>query len=49
VGGPLHDIVITNIVWCIGYKREFGGGVVYCPIIVQSYFTRVGNAGKRGG
>jgi len=32
---PLHDIVITNIVWCIAYKREVGGGVVYCPIVVQ--------------
>jgi len=32
---PLDEIVITNIVWCIAYKREFGGGVVYCPIIVQ--------------
>jgi len=21
---PLHDIGITNIVWCIAYKREFG-------------------------
>jgi len=21
---PLHDIVITNIVWCIAYKREVG-------------------------
>jgi len=31
------------------YKLEFGGGVVYCPITVQSYCTRVGNAGKRGG
>ena len=41
---PLHDIVITNIVWCIDYKREFGGGVVYCRIIVQSYCTRVGHA-----
>jgi len=35
-GWPSHDIVITNIVWCIAYKREFGGGgVVYCPIIVH--------------
>jgi len=32
---PLHDIVITNIVWCIADKREVGRGVVYCPIIVQ--------------
>jgi len=45
---PLHDIVITNIVWCIAYKRAVGRGVLYCPIIVQSYCTRVGNAGGRG-
>jgi len=32
---PLHDIDITNIVWCLAYKREFGEGVVYCPIVVQ--------------
>jgi len=48
VSWPLHDIVITNIVWCIAYKREVGRGVVYCPIIVQWYCTRVGNAGGRG-
>jgi len=23
---PLHDIVITNIVWCIGYKRKVEEG-----------------------
>jgi len=23
---PLHDIVITNIVWCMAYQREFEGG-----------------------
>jgi len=45
---PLHDIVITNNVWCIVYKRKVGRGVVYCPIIVQWYCTRVGNAGGRG-
>ena len=33
---PLHDIVITNSVWCIAYKWEVGRGVVYCPIIVQN-------------
>jgi len=32
---PLHDIVITNMVWCIAYRREVGRGVVYSPIIVQ--------------
>ena len=26
---PLHDIVITNIAWCMAYTREVGGGVVY--------------------
>jgi len=45
---PLHDIVLTNIVWCIAYKREVGSGVVYYPIIVQSCCTRVGSAGGRG-
>ena len=47
-GWPLHDLVITNIVWCIAYKREVARGVIYCPIIVQLYCTRVGNAGGRG-
>jgi len=23
---PLHDIVITNIVWCLAYQREVEGG-----------------------
>jgi len=32
---PLHDIVITDIVWCIVYKREVEGGVVYRPMVVQ--------------
>jgi len=32
---PLHDVVITNFVVCIAYKREVGRGVVYCLIIVQ--------------
>jgi len=31
----LHDIVISNIVWCMAYKREGRGGVVDCPIVVQ--------------
>jgi len=22
-----------NIVWCMAYKREVGGGVVYCAIL----------------
>jgi len=48
VSWPLHDIIITNSVWCIAYKREVGREVVYCPIIVQSYCTRVGNSGGRG-
>jgi len=46
-GWPSHDIVITNIVWCIAYKRSVGGGVVDCPIIVQQYCTRLGSAGGR--
>jgi len=47
---PLHDIVITNIAWCIVYKREFGRGVVYCPIIVRLYCTiqvEVGGGNER--
>jgi len=32
---PLHDIVLTDIVWCAAYKWEVGRGVVYCPIVVQ--------------
>jgi len=47
-GWPLHDIVIADIVWCIAYTPEVGRGVSYGPIIVQSYCTRVGNAGVRG-
>ena len=27
---PLHDIVLTNIVWYIVYKREVGRRFVYC-------------------
>jgi len=26
---PLHDIVITNIVWCMAYQREVEGGGSY--------------------
>jgi len=46
---PLHDIVIviTNLVLCIAFKRKVGRRVVYCPIIVRYYCTRVGNAGGR--
>jgi len=35
ITGPLQDIVMTNIVWCIAYTQEVGRGVVYCPIMVQ--------------
>ena len=38
VGGggtwPLHDIVNTNIGWCMAYERGVEG-VVYCAIVVQ--------------
>ena len=27
---PLHDIVITNTVWCMAYKFQSGRGVIYC-------------------
>ena len=33
-GWPLQK-GITNIVWCMAYTWEAGGGVVYCPIVVQ--------------
>jgi len=32
---PLHDIAITNIVWCMTYIRGLGGGVVYYAIVMQ--------------
>ena len=45
---PLHDIAVANIVWCMAYTREVGGGIVYCPIVGQSYCTNIGNADGRG-
>jgi len=45
---PLQDIAITNIVWYMAYKRKFGGGVVYCAIVLQRYCNSVSNAGGRG-
>ena len=32
---PSHDIGVANRVCCITYKRELGGEVVYCSIVVQ--------------
>jgi len=32
---PLHEIAITNIVWCMTYKRGSRDGVVYCAIAVK--------------
>ena len=32
---PLHDIVITNIVWCTAYTKGVGEGVESCSIAVQ--------------
>jgi len=29
---PLNDVVITNIVWCIVYKQDVGGGGRILPI-----------------
>jgi len=46
---PLHDIVTTNIIWCIAYIREVEGRFVSCPIVVQTYCNGVGNAGRGGG
>jgi len=31
----LHNIVITNLVWCMAYKREVGEGLVCYSIVVQ--------------
>jgi len=45
---PLHDIAITNIVWCTIYKRGVGGGGVYCAMVVQSYCNGVGFVGGVG-
>jgi len=48
---PLHDIVITDIVWCIAYKREVGRGVLYSPVIVNSiapgWAMQVGGGNER--
>ena len=32
---PKHDIAITNIVWCMPYKRRVGGGGAFCAMVVQ--------------
>jgi len=31
---PTDDIVITNFVWCMAYKRGVGRGVVECAMVV---------------
>jgi len=31
----LHDIAMTNIVWCMAYIGEVGGGDVYRAMVVQ--------------
>jgi len=41
-GWPLHHIGITDIIWCIAYIPEVDGGVVYCPIVFQTYCNGVG-------
>jgi len=45
---PLHDIAITDIVWCMASKGGFGGGGVYCAMVVQYFRNRVGFAGGGG-
>jgi len=37
-----------NIVWCMAYERGVGGGGVYCAMVVQYYWNRVGFAGRGG-
>jgi len=46
---PLHDIVITNRVWCMIIQKGGRAGVLYCPTVVQQYCNSVANAGGRRG
>ena len=32
---PLHDIAVSNFVWCMAYKRGVGGEVVSCVMVVR--------------
>jgi len=32
---PLHDIAITDMIWCMALKGRVGGGGVYCAMVVQ--------------
>jgi len=41
----LHDIAIANFVCCMAYKGGVGWGGIYCRVVVQQYYNRVGFAG----
>jgi len=50
---PVHDLVVTNNVWCMAYKWEVEGGLytARCAIVVQCnayWCNSVSNAGGRG-
>jgi len=46
---PLQDIVITNIVWCMAYRREAWGGSFIAQYSCNSTATVwVGNADADG-
>ena len=36
---PLHDIIITNIIWCMSYKREVEGGLYIARWLCNSIAT----------
>ena len=45
---PLHDIVITNIVWCKAYEREVEGGSYFAQLSCNSIETvRAMQAGRK--
>jgi len=46
---PLHNIAITNSVWCIAYKRRVGEWGVPCAVVVQYHWNSVGITGWGGG
>jgi len=51
VSWPLHDIAITNSVWCTAYTRGVGGGAYIaqwpCISIAIGYVLQVGGRHKR--
>jgi len=44
----LYTILLLPMLYSAWHTNEISeGGVVYCPIVVQQYCTRVGNVGGR--